>query len=68
MHKSPKWRSRTFQESHRTVETFRAQLVITERAQQFGDEDIRLFRNRQRSHIAMMNLNGIAPLQRFPLF
>ena len=52
----------TFQETHRAVETLRAQLVITERSQQLADKYVHLLRKVKVSHVAKEQPHAVSPL------
>src|SRR5258708_6906048 len=52
---------RTFQETHRAVEAFWTEFVISKGAQQFTDNNVHRFRKNKRPHVAKQNADLLPP-------
>lgn len=60
-------RVRTFQEPHRSVETFRAELIVAERAQELAHENIGFFWDVNNAHVPKAQRDFILPFFILPL-
>jgi hypothetical protein len=72
-HETGQWTRRmgaggpTFQEAHCAVEAFGTELIVSKRAQQFTDDNVRRFRKCEGSHVAKQEADLLLPFGSLPL-
>ena len=57
----------TFQEAHRTVQTFRTQFIVTKGSQELADEYVGFLRDIQLAHVSKEDRHKLFPMRALEL-